>query len=125
MTHSYEYYNANAEAFIERTFHIDIDQMIHNFTRHIPEGGRILDLGCGSGRDSKRFSQMRYDVYAVDASEKMVEHTRALIGDRVVLSTFEDYTSDIKFDGIWASASLLHVPEENMLDILRKYQKKC
>lgn len=81
----------------------------------------ILDAGCGSGRDSKAFKESGFDVYAIDASESMVEHCRTIIGDRCRLATFQDYNTDIKFDGIWACASLLHLKPEELDPVLKKF----
>lgn len=50
---SYIYYNKYAQAFIDRTFELDLTHLTDGFLEHIPDGGRILDLGCGSGRDAK------------------------------------------------------------------------
>lgn len=118
---SYKYYNKNAQAFIDRTFELDVTELTKVFLEQIPEGGTILDMGCGSGRDSKFFKEHGYDVYAVDASEMMIEHTSRFLGDRAVLAAFDEYEPDVMFDGIWASASLLHVPEEEMVKTVRRY----
>ncbi len=91
------------------------------FFRYLPQYGTILDAGCGPGRDAKAFKDSGYDVYAMDASEAMVEHCRTIIGDRVTLATFQEYTTDIKFDGIWACASLLHLKPEELDAVLKKF----
>lgn len=119
---SVEYYNNNAAAFIDRTFDLDMSHLTEAFLEYIPEGGRILDLGCGSGRDAIKLKELGYDVYAVDASKKMVEHASKFLGDRVTLSTFQAFETPMSFDGIWASASLLHVPEDEMIEVIRKYR---
>ena len=56
-----------------------------------------------------------------DGSKEMVKYAENLIGNRVQQSTFEDYKTTLTFDGLWASASLLHVPEDDMVRIIRKY----
>lgn len=119
---SVNYYNENAAAFIERTFNLDVSHLMEAFLSQIPPGGRILDLGCGSGRDAKHFMEMGYEVYAIDASERMVEHAKRYLGDRVSLATFESYETDMLFDGIWAQASLIHVAEDDLVSVIRKYR---
>jgi cyclopropane fatty-acyl-phospholipid synthase-like methyltransferase len=57
----------------------------------------------------------------MDASEAMVEHCRTIIGDRVTLSTFQEYKTEIKFDGIWACSSLLHLKPEELDTVLKKF----
>ena len=81
----------------------------------------ILDAGCGPGRDAKAFKELGYAVYAMDASQAMVEHCRIIIGDRVTLATFQEYTTEIKFDGIWACASLLHLEPEELKSVITKF----
>lgn len=118
---SINYYNNNAKDFINNTFHVSMEALIREFLFFVPDGGKILDLGCGSGRDSLYFMNNGYDIFAIDGSEEMVAHTKKYIGDRVQLATFESYNTEQTFDGIWALASLLHVDRENIEGIIRKY----
>lgn len=120
---SIEHYNINAEAFIADTFTRDLSTIADFYLSYIPEGGTLLDLGCGSGRDSIYFRDKGYDVYAVDGSEAMVEHARKYLGDRVTLTTFESYETNRQYDGIWALASLLHVHADQMVAIVSKYME--
>lgn len=119
---SIQYYNDHSDKFIKETFNADMLSIVERFLVHIPDKGAILDLGCGSGRDSGYFVARGYEVYGIDGSEKMIEHARRILGDRAVLTTFDAYSSDKLFDGIWASASLLHVPYEELPDIISKYR---
>lgn len=118
---SIKYYNDNAEKFIENTFNLSMKNLIDQFICYLPEKGTVLDLGCGSGRDSIYFKEKGFNAFAMDASEMMVEHAKKYLGNQVKLATFESYTSNIKFDGIWALASLLHVPRKNLVAIIKKY----
>lgn len=121
---SVEYYNKNAEAFIERTFELDMSYLLNKFIKFIPNGGTILDIGCGSGRDSKWFLENGYNVYAIDGSEKFVEHTKSIIGDKAQQCMFDQfrpidlYGRVVQFDGLWASASLLHVPQDELIYVI-------
>jgi 2-polyprenyl-3-methyl-5-hydroxy-6-metoxy-1,4-benzoquinol methylase len=81
----------------------------HRFLEILPEGSRILDAGCGSGRDSKYFVDQGLDVVAFDASEKMVNHAREYAGVKVEKLRFDQLQYTEEFDGVWACASLLHV----------------
>lgn len=86
---------------------------------NIPKGGTILDLGCGSGRDSKAFIDKGYKITAVDGSKELAQSASKLIGQDVLVSKFEDLSLIDKFHGIWACASLLHVNKKDILDVIK------
>lgn len=115
------YYNEHAEEFINGSVSADLSGTYAKFLQYIPTGGRILDAGCGSGRDSVHFSALGYDVTAFDGSAAMVEHCRKALGARVTQAAFQSFQTDTRFDGIWACASLLHVPMEDLAGIVRKF----
>ncbi|HAW44940.1 MAG TPA: SAM-dependent methyltransferase [Sutterella sp.] len=116
-----EYYNRKAAAFSADTQTVEFSAIQNGFVSRLPVGGRVLDLGCGAGRDSKRFAELGFQVTAVDASEAMCEMTAKFAGVHVLCTTFEGFESDSAFDGIWACASLLHVEKKALPSILRKY----
>ena len=113
------YYNKNSESFIESTREVDVSELYSPFLKSIPMNGRILDLGCGSGRDTRHFVENSYDVVALDASSEMVAATRNVTSADVRQMRFDEIVFHDEFDGIWACASLLHVPKEGLADVLR------
>lgn len=115
---SKSYYDKNAERFISDTTHVDMSEHYENFLPWIPNGGSIIDAGCGSGRDSLAFKNMGYEVHAFDASSAMVAATRKLAVVPVSKMTFQTCTFNQAFDGIWACASLLHVPRSELSMVL-------
>ncbi len=112
------YYNKNADAFVNRTVDIDMSELYPKFTRLLPSDGKILDVGCGSGRDARYFLSQGFEVVAIDASEEMVKFASNLTGQDAVQMKFEDMAFRNEFDGVWASASLLHVERSLLGDIL-------
>ena len=115
-----DYYNENARAFCDDTQEVEFSAFQRAFTSHLPEGGRILDLGCGSGRDSRAFLNAGYQVTAVDGSAELCRIASEFIGQPVLCSTFQDYVPAEVFDGIWACASLLHIPSEELAGIIAR-----
>lgn len=115
-----QYYNDHALCFIQETVDVEFSTVQNEFVSKIGEGGRILDLGCGSGRDSKVFITRGFNVVSVDGSEKMARIASEYIGQEVLCSTFQDYEPVGKFDGIWACASLLHLSKEDIVLVMRK-----
>ncbi len=117
---SIDYYNTNVEKYIKATSSVDMSNILYDFEDYLPPGAAILDAGCGSGRDSRKFMIDGFDVRAFDGSEKMVAHCRKFMGDRVVQADFSQYESDIQFNGIWACASLLHVPRSELAPTINR-----
>ncbi len=117
---SIEYYNKNAAEFYERTLKINMAPAYEKFLSHLPVGASILDAGCGVGRDSKYFMEKGYKVTAFDASEAMVAIAKKETGLPVTLLRFEDMHFQEKFDGVWACASLLHVPYNETRHVLTR-----
>jgi superfamily II DNA or RNA helicase/SAM-dependent methyltransferase len=112
------YYQANAEKFVADTQGVDMSPLYQRFVELLPRGGHILDAGCGSGRDCKVFATQGYRVTAFDACEALVHHARAYTGLPVALRSFSDVEETLSYDGIWACASLLHLPENTLKDAL-------
>lgn len=115
-----DYYNRNADSFFEGSINADMSVVRARFLSYVPAGGRILDAGCGSGRDSKVFMEAGYDVVSFDASEEMCKRASEYIGREVKNMRFEEMSFANEFDGIWACASLLHVAFEKLLEIVKK-----
>lgn len=115
-----DYYNKNADAFFEGSVNADMSQPRGEFTALLPKGARVLDAGCGSGRDSRAFLDEGFSVVSFDASEEMCKRAAKYTGQEVANMRFEDVSFDREFDGIWASASLLHVPMAELPGIMKK-----
>ncbi len=90
------------------------------FLREIAAGGRILDAGCGSGRDSLAFLRKGYQVVSIDASAAMVDATTRLTGQEARVLTFDALDFQGEFDGIWACASILHVARPDLGSVLTR-----
>lgn len=116
MDSTIDYYDRNADAFDRDAARLDLEHLYQPFLELLPPAGRILDAGCGPGRDSKAFLDRGYDIVSFDASPRMVELASRRTGRPVVLARFEDLEFADEFDGIWASASLLHVPRGKLSD---------
>ena len=114
-----DFYNNNSKTYIETTLTIDMSNLYKEFLNNIPKAGNILDLGCGSGRDSKSFIDKGYKITAVDGSKELAQSASKLIGQDVLVSKFEDLSLIDKFHGIWACASLLHVNKKDILDVIK------
>ncbi len=114
------YYNENAVAFCEGTRNADMSETRKRFLQYLKSGALILDAGCGSGRDSKAFMESGYRVVAMDGSEKMCRLASKYLGQEVQCKRFEEIDEKDRYDGIWACASLLHVPYELLPKVIAR-----
>lgn len=117
---SIEYYNKYAAKVYEDTVDVDMSEIMKEFLAVLEEGDTILDLGCGSGRDSLTFYELGFDVTPLDASEEMCKLAEIHTGLDVLQMTYEELEFEDVFEGIWACGALLHVPKSEMGNILGK-----
>lgn len=117
---SIDYYSRYASTYFESTVDLDMSEARRKFEKVLPEGGSLLDLGCGSGRDSLAFLEDGYEVTPLDGSPEMCALAQIHTDLEVLNMRFEELDFDEVFDGVWACASLLHVPENEMPVILKK-----
>ena len=114
------YYDKNASQFIESTFNVDMQSLYRYFLERLPKDSVILDVGCGSGRDSLAFKQLGYQVYAMDYSIELVKRAKELTGIDVQYRSFYDIDEHNTYDGIWACASLLHCERSRLAEVIGK-----
>lgn len=118
-----KYYDENAEAFTESTFSLEMDDLYRPFLSKLKPDSKILDAGCGSGRDAFNFAKMGYLVTAFDASHQLVELAKSKTGLPVKELRFQNMDWNEDFDGIWACASLLHVSESEIEDVFHRLKR--
>jgi SAM-dependent methyltransferase len=116
-------YNDVAEDFREGTRHHDVSQNIDALLRNIiaPAPFHILDFGCGPGRDLQTFTALGHIATGLDGSERFAEMARQDSGCEVLHQNFLELNLPTeRFDGIFANASLFHVPLQELPRVLRK-----
>lgn len=118
-----KYYNEHATEYAGFTYGILPKDQLEQFVAHIPEGGHILDIGCGSGRDSAYFLKYGYKVTMLEPAEAFNEIIFKNTGQYPVNKTVQEIDEEEQYDGIWACASLLHVPEDEQDDVLKRIRK--
>ena len=123
MTKTLNYYNQCAQAYNETTLNIEFDSKREMLLKYLQPNAHILDLGCGSGRDSKGFLQKGYKVTAVDGSKELCKIASKNIGQDVICQLFNELDAVNEFDGVWACASLLHLPTNELKQTLKRVEK--
>jgi SAM-dependent methyltransferase len=118
-----EHYNQRAEDFWQGTREHDVSQNIAALLRHLKGGGPydILDFGCGPGRDMKTFAALGHRVVGLDGAARFTAMASAHGVGEVWQQDFValDLPSE-RFDGIFANATLFHVPAQELPQVLRK-----
>lgn len=117
---SIDYYNRYAVPYYEETVDVDMTEVIEPFMELLPENAEVLDLGCGSGRDTITLEERGFYVTAMDGSEEMCKLAEVNTDQEVLQMTYEEMEFDNVFDGIWACASLVHLTDEEMRDVMKK-----
>lgn len=115
-----QFYKDHAQDFVKGTLSADMSEARQHFLQCLPESARILDFGCGSGRDTKAFLDLGYQVDACDGSEELCRIASEVTGIPVRHMFFQDLDETGVYDGIWACASILHLPKEELAAVLRK-----
>ena len=119
-TTTLDYYNKNAKKFITGTISVDFGTIQNRFLDKLHPGAKILDYGCGSGRDTKYFLEQGCKVTAIDGSQKLCKLASEYTGIQVKHMLFQDLDEKEAYDGIWACSSILHVPANELQDIIKK-----
>lgn len=115
-----DYYRQHADTFFSGTVDVDMASLYQPFVANLPAQARVLDAGCGSGRDSKAFASMGYAVEAFDASPEMVAMASEHSGLAVRQMRFDEVDAVSRYNGIWCCASLLHVPAAELPDAMQR-----
>lgn len=116
-------YNDVSEGFREGTRDHDVSQNIDALLRNIQGSPpfQILDFGCGPGRDLQTFAAMGHIPTGLDGSDRFAEMARVDSGCEVLHQNFLELNLPAeRFDGIFANASLFHVPRQELPRVLRE-----
>lgn len=120
MNDSLQYYNQHAKEFSDSTRDVEFKEMQERFLAYLKPGARILDFGCGSGRDTKYFLDRGFETDAADGSEELVRIASGYTGIEVRLMYFQDLDEKEAYDGIWACSSILHLAYGELEDVFIK-----
>ena len=114
-----KYYNENAQSFASGTVSVKFTEVQDKFLEKLNPDAYILDFGCGAGRDTKYFLSRGYQVDAVDGSEQLCRIASEYTGIKVRQMLFQELDEKEKYDGIWACASILHLPKKQLREVLK------
>ena len=113
-----KYYNENAQSFASGTVSVKFTEVQDKFLEKLNPDAYILDFGCGAGRDTKYFLSRGYQIDAIDGSEQLCRIASKYTGIKVRQMLFQELDEKEKYDGIWACASILHLPKRQLREVL-------
>lgn len=114
------YYNTNAKEFFNNTINVDMTTLYNEFEKYLKPNDNILDLGCGSGRDSLYFINKGFNVTSIDNSFKLAKIASEYINQNVMCLNMLDLNFKNEFNAIWACASILHIKKSEILTVFNK-----
>ncbi len=120
MNNTIQYYQQNAEQFSRETRSVDFSKNQNKFMNKLKKNDTILDFGCGSGRDTKCFLEHGFQVEAIDGSEELCRLAGEFTGIKVKHLLFQELAEKDKYDGIWACSSILHLPKQELIEVIQK-----
>jgi SAM-dependent methyltransferase len=95
-----------------------VNRRLHDFLELLPPRARILELGCGGGRDAEAMIAAGFDVDPTDGTPEIARKAEERLGRNVRVLRFDELDASEAFDAVWASASLLHVPRNSLPAVL-------
>ena len=116
-----QFYRRNAQSYAERAK--APSARLSGFLALLPPGGSILELGCGAGNHSAEMLAGGFKVRATDGSSNMAEIASQRLGHPVETLLFHELDEHDAYDGVWASACLLHVPRDDLAAILGRIRR--
>lgn len=120
---SIDYYNQYATQYYENTVDLELGDIRDEFIGYLPENSEIMDLGCGSGRDSLYFIERGFDVTSVDGSKELCELASIHLGQDVLNLKYNELDFLDVFDGVWACASFTNSTLKELKEVLVKIQE--
>ena len=116
-----QFYRSNAQSYAD--WAKAPSTRLRGFLALLPSGASILELGCGAGNHSAVMLEAGFEVRATDGSREMAEIASRRLGHPVEAMLFQELNAQDAYDGVWASACLLHVPRDELAGIFTRIHR--
>ncbi|MEI6053777.1 MAG: methyltransferase domain-containing protein [Candidatus Saccharibacteria bacterium] len=116
------FYDKNARNWVIKRSNLEACRAEFEQYRELLPNGKILDLGCGTGRDASLFLAENYDYTGIDLSDGMIDEAKKLFpaGKFEAMDLCDLKFNDQSFDGIWSFAAYLHIPKKDISDAIKE-----
>ncbi|MEZ2127142.1 MULTISPECIES: class I SAM-dependent methyltransferase [unclassified Sinorhizobium] len=116
------FYDENAEIYAVRRRTVPT-QRLDAFLSELSPGAPVLELGCGGGHDCAYMLSKGFDVMPTDGSVELAKRAEKLLDRPVKVMRFESLDEENEYSGVWAEASLLHMPRAVLPDVLKRINR--
>lgn len=113
------HYNLDSIKVLDNRMQGNMEEAYQSFLKRVPKNGIILDVGCGSGRDSLYFKEKGHMVISTETSEELCQKAGEYIGQAVLFCRVDDIHFKLPLDGIWACGSLINLDHETLIRVLK------
>ena len=124
MNKTINFYNRAYKSLIQNYESADISNTQTLLIKTFNKKNKLLEIGCGSGRDASFMIKKGYDVIAIDGSKNMIDEAKKIhpeLSNKLLFKTLpNDLEFDIKFDSIYSIATLMHLSENDLKNTLSK-----
>lgn len=117
------FYGRSAATYASDTGVYPVSPNLQRFAARLAPGARILELGCGSGRESAWMLAQGLYVHPTDGVAEMATEASVRLGIPVSVLPFDQIEAVAVYDGVWANACLLHVPRVDLPGILQRIRR--
>ncbi|MFA7209106.1 MAG: methyltransferase domain-containing protein [Parcubacteria group bacterium] len=119
------FYDQNVDEYIKNTTNLQNKDWLDKFISYLPKNGSVLDIGCAFGRDTDFFASNKYVTTGIDLSQKMIDKARSSVPDAKfhVMNMLDLNFKNKSFDGVWCSATLLHLNKVDALKALKEMKR--
>lgn len=124
MTDTLNFYETDSKNLSFRYENADVSEIQELLFKTFEKNSKLLEIGCGSGRDASFMTKKGFEVIAIDGSKNMIDEAKKIhleLSNKLFHKTLPNNLEfDIKFDGIYSIATLMHLSKDDLMKSILK-----